>query len=67
MEYAFNACREAKHILVISSKANDILSAQQNNALSSLVYFGEEIDTAMDLGPKYVINKAEELNYIIVE
>ena len=67
IEYAFNACKDAKHILVISSKADDILAAQQKEALSCLVYFGEEIDASMEYGPNHVINKVEDLNYIIIE
>ena len=67
MEYAFETTKEAKNILVISSFASDINLANSKNSASCLVYYGKEIDSAMEEGPQHVINKAEQLDYIIIE
>ena len=66
IEYAFNIINDAKHILVISSLVNDIEYALKQNADTCLVYYGF-VDESMELGPKHVINKPDELNYIIIE
>ena len=64
---AFNAVSDAKNILVISSLVKDIEEANSKNAKSCLVYYGNEIDLAMEESPSYVINKTEQLNNIIIE
>lgn len=64
---AFNSIHQAKNVLVISSKAADIAYANEKNAKSCLVYFGKELDEAMDLGPTYVINKIRDFDNIIIE
>lgn len=66
MASAFDAVR-ANNILVVSALANDIEYANNNNAQSCFVYFGKEIDKAMELNPKYVITKEEQFNDIIIE
>ena len=67
MEYAFETIKEAKNILVISALAKDINLANSNNATSCLVYYGSEIDSAMEENPTHIINKPEQLSYIIIE
>lgn len=67
MEKAFESIYEAKHILVISALANDIKIANEKNAQSCFIYFGNEIDEAMDNNPTHIINKAKQINNIIIE
>ena len=57
---------DAKNILVISSKKDDILAANNNNVRSCLVCFGDEIDEAIELAPTHLINKATQLDQIII-
>ena len=67
VEYGFEAIKEAKNILVISSLAADISLANSKNVTSCLVYYGSEIDNAMEYNPTHVINKADQLDNIIIE
>ncbi len=64
---ALKAVKDAKNILVISAKANDIEFANKNNFASCLIYYGKEIDLAMEKGPTYVINKISQLDNVIIE
>ena len=61
------AINGSKNVLVISSLANDIEFANNNSLTSCLVYFGSEIDLAMEMGPTHVINKTSQLDSIIIE
>lgn len=67
MEKAFETIKEAKKVLVISTLANDIKVANDKGAISCLIYFGNEIDEAMEYGPTHVINKAKQINNIVIE
>lgn len=67
IEKAFDTIKDAKNILLISSLASDIEFAKGKNAQSCLVYFGREIDLAMEKEPTYVINKVSQLDNIIIE
>ena len=63
----FEAVSKANNILVISSLANDIMEANKRGAKSCLIYYGREIDLAMEQDPTYVISKARQLDNIIIE
>lgn len=67
MEKAFDSIKEAKNILVITALANDIKLANEKNAQSCFIYFGSEIDEAMDANPTHVINRAKQINNIVIE
>ena len=67
MNTALNSINGSKNILVISSLANDIEFANNYGLTSCLIYFGPEIDLAMEMGPTYVINKTSQLDSIIIE
>ena len=64
---ALNSISGSKNILVITAKANDIEFANNYGLTSCLVYFGSEIDLAMEKGPTHVINKTSQLDSIIIE
>ena len=63
---AINKINDAKNILVISSKKGDVLAANNHNAKSCLVCFGDEIDEACELEPTYLINRVSQLDQIII-
>ena len=67
LESAFSAVSKAKNIMVVSALANDIEYANTHNATSCFIYFGDEIDEAMEKGPTHVINKEDQFNNIIIE
>ena len=67
MEMAFKAVSKAKNILVVSALAKDIEYANSKNAESCFIYFGKEIDEAMEQNPKYVITKEDQFSQIIIE
>ena len=67
IECAFNAVKEAKNILVISALTLDISAANNKNAETCLIYYGSEVDNAMEENPTHVINKPEQLDIIVVE
>ena len=67
IEYAFNAVKDAKNILVISALALDISAANNKNAETCLIYYGSEVDSAMEENPTHVINKPDQLDIIVVE
>ena len=64
---AFKAISNAKNILVITTKANDISVAKENIAETCLIYYGKELDEAMDLDPDYIVNKARDFDIILVD
>ena len=67
MNKALESINGAKNILVISALAADIEFANNNNAASCLVYYGKEIDLAVEKGPTHIINKISQLDNIIIE
>ena len=67
MNTALNSINGSKNVLVISSLANDIEFANNYGLTSCFVYFGPEIDLAMEMGPTHVINKTSQLDSIIIE
>ena len=66
LDLAFNAVKEANNILVVSSRASDIIEAQNHNADSCLVYYGKEIDLAVEKEPTHIINRIVQLDDIII-
>lgn len=66
MEKAFDVMPKAKNILVVSALAADIEIAKNKGASSCLVYYGAEIEAAMEKEPTHVINKIIQLEDIIV-
>lgn len=64
---AFRAIPNAKNIMVVSSKANDICVAKEFDAKTCLVYYGKELDEAMEYDPTYVINKVRDFDNILVD
>ena len=66
IECAFEAIKDAKNILVISSVANDIKVGKEKGAETCLIYYGD-IDEAMEENPTHIINKPDQLDYIIIE
>ena len=67
MNAALNSISSAKNVLVISALANDIEFANNNNLTSCLVYFGKEIDLAVEKEPTHIINNINQLDSIIIE
>ena len=67
IDAAFEAVKTAKNILVVTALASDVEVANNKEASSCLVYFGREIDEAIEKEPTYVINKVVQLEDIIVE
>ena len=66
MDEAFKAINKAKNILVITALALDIKLANNKGASSCLVYYGSEIEAAMEQEPTHVINKIIQLEDIII-
>ena len=64
---AFDAVKPAKNILVMTALANDIEVANSKGVSSCLVYYGSEIEAAMEKEPTHVINKVVQLEDIIIE
>ena len=64
---ALNSISKANNILLISALAKDIEFANQNNLTSCLVYYGKELDLAMENNPTHVINKMNQLDTVIIE
>lgn len=67
MDESLKAIASAKNVLVISALAKDIEFANSNNAQSCLVYFGKEIELAVEKEPTHIINNVNQLNNIIIE
>jgi phosphoglycolate phosphatase-like HAD superfamily hydrolase len=67
MNTALNSINGSKNVLVITAKAADIEFANNYGLTSCLIYFGPEIDLAMEMGPTHVINKTSQLDSIIIE
>ena len=67
IEASFDAVKNAKNILVMTALASDVEAANRKEASSCLVYFGSEIEAAMEKEPTYVINKVTQLEDIIIE
>ena len=65
--YAFDTVKPAKNILVMTSLANDIEVANSKGVSSCLIYYGSEIEAAMEKEPTHVINKVVQLEDIIIE
>ena len=57
----------AKNILVICDKKEEVQTAHNLNAKSCLVYYSDEKDSAMEDDPEYVIYKFAELDNVIIE
>lgn len=57
----------AKNILVICDKKEEIETAHKLNAKSCLVYYSDDKDSAMELDPTHVIYKFVELDNVIIE
>ena len=66
MNKAFDIMQKAKNILVVTALASDIEMAKNNGASSCLVYYGSEIETAIEKEPTHIINKIIQLEDIIV-
>lgn len=66
LDIAFSSIKESKNKLVISSLANDILYAKNHNARSCLIYFGNELDEALEYEPTFVVTKESQLDDIII-
>ena len=67
IEAAFDAVKTSKNILVVTALVSDVEVTKNKEASSCLVYFGREIDEAMEKEPTYVINKVVQLEDIIIE
>ena len=67
IEAAFDAVKTSKNVLVITALASDIEVANKKEASSCLVYYGSEIEEAMEKEPTHVINKVVQLEDIIIE
>lgn len=66
MDKAFEALHDARNIIVVSSLSSDIEEAHNHNARSCLVYYGKELELAVEKEPDYIINNITQLDDIIV-